>query len=138
MHCPDTRHKPRPGRCAVEPSGNPCRNVETPDARWKAGGSQDWLPHRAAEPHLTLVCTPWLRLCCSVGQSSRSEEHTSELQSLRHLACRLLLETGSSDIYTLSLHAALPIWLPHRAAEPHLTLVCTPWLRLCCSVGQSS
>src|ERR1039458_8469107 len=25
-------------------------------------------------------------------QSSRSEEHTSELQSLRHLVCRLLLE----------------------------------------------
>src|SRR5437899_9720073 len=26
------------------------------------------------------------------GTSSRSEEHTSELQSLRHLVCRLLLE----------------------------------------------
>src|SRR5205814_8034579 len=28
----------------------------------------------------------------SSNQSSRSEEHTSELQSLRHLVCRLLLE----------------------------------------------
>ena len=27
-----------------------------------------------------------------VGGSLRSEEHTSELQSLRHLVCRLLLE----------------------------------------------
>src|SRR5947199_4379784 len=27
-----------------------------------------------------------------VGQDVRSEEHTSELQSLRHLVCRLLLE----------------------------------------------
>src|SRR5262245_63899622 len=27
------------------------------------------------------------------GLSARSEEHTSELQSLRHLVCRLLLET---------------------------------------------
>src|SRR5258705_7868642 len=27
-----------------------------------------------------------------VGASGRSEEHTSELQSLRHLVCRLLLE----------------------------------------------
>src|SRR5437899_4290767 len=27
---------------------------------------------------------------------SRSEEHTSELQSLRHLVCRLLLETKNS------------------------------------------
>src|SRR5205814_10654412 len=26
------------------------------------------------------------------GRSKRSEEHTSELQSLRHLVCRLLLE----------------------------------------------
>src|SRR5437899_4627181 len=28
----------------------------------------------------------------SRGESFRSEEHTSELQSLRHLVCRLLLE----------------------------------------------
>src|SRR5438045_5546165 len=27
-----------------------------------------------------------------VGRGMRSEEHTSELQSLRHLVCRLLLE----------------------------------------------
>src|SRR5262245_62672415 len=30
---------------------------------------------------------PVLKACCA-----RSEEHTSELQSLRHLVCRLLLE----------------------------------------------
>src|SRR2546429_6805682 len=29
--------------------------------------------------------------CCSIG-STRSEEHTSELQSRLHLVCRLLLE----------------------------------------------
>src|ERR1035438_1340463 len=28
----------------------------------------------------------------TLGLSNRSEEHTSELQSLRHLVCRLLLE----------------------------------------------
>src|ERR1039458_6267063 len=36
---------------------------------------------------------------CDIGQVAgrriRSEEHTSELQSLRHLVCRLLLETRS-------------------------------------------
>src|SRR5205814_7885542 len=32
------------------------------------------------------LCDYWLDWC------SRSEEHTSELQSLRHLVCRLLLE----------------------------------------------
>src|SRR3712207_4765571 len=63
--------------------------------------------------------------------SSRSEEHTSELQSRQYLVCRLLLEkkkktiicvvisllssffffndTATTEIYTLSLHDALPI-----------------------------
>src|SRR5689334_17022484 len=39
----------------------------------------------------------------------RSEEHTSELQSQFHLVCRLLLDTATTEIYTLSLHDALPI-----------------------------
>src|SRR5574337_803914 len=50
----------------------------------------------------------------------RSEEHTSELQSPLNLVCRLLLEkkknkffffndTATTEIYTLSLHDALPI-----------------------------
>src|SRR5258705_7043809 len=30
--------------------------------------------------------------------SARSEEHTSELQSLRHLVCRLLLEKKNSHV----------------------------------------
>src|ERR1035438_4402879 len=32
------------------------------------------------------------RLALTVERFARSEEHTSELQSLRHLVCRLLLE----------------------------------------------
>src|SRR5205807_301862 len=40
----------------------------------------------------------------------RSEEHTSELQSPCNLVCRLLLDTATTEIYTLSLHDALPIW----------------------------
>src|SRR5262245_66061644 len=35
--------------------------------------------------------------------SARSEEHTSELQSLRHLVCRLLLEKKKKAINTVSL-----------------------------------
>src|ERR1035441_2777038 len=31
--------------------------------------------------------------------TSRSEEHTSELQSLRHLVCRLLLEKILADVH---------------------------------------
>src|ERR1039458_9979105 len=49
-------------------------------------------------------------LTTASGFPPRSEEHTSELQSLRHLVCLLLLETPSTEIYTLSLHDALPIW----------------------------
>src|SRR5690242_8168219 len=45
------------------------------------------------------------RACCWC----RSEEHTSELQSHVNLVCRLLLDTPTSYIYTLSLHDALPI-----------------------------
>src|SRR5262245_22565592 len=41
-------------------------------------------------------------------QVGRSEEHTSELQSLRHLVCRLLPTLASP--HSLSLHDALPIW----------------------------
>src|SRR5262245_64146737 len=33
----------------------------------------------------------WLRLISLISIAGRSEEHTSELQSLRHLVCRLLL-----------------------------------------------
>src|SRR5438045_1825949 len=49
---------------------------------------------------------------------SRSEEHTSELQSLRHLVCRLLPPPAST--VRLPLHDALPIWLRarlHRGGE---------------------
>src|SRR5437660_670615 len=41
---------------------------------------------------------------------ARSEEHTSELQSRGHLVCRLLLDTPTAGLYTLSLHDALPIF----------------------------
>src|SRR5437899_7396021 len=33
------------------------------------------------------------------GEKQRSEEHTSELQSLRHLVCRLLLEKKNNKLH---------------------------------------
>src|SRR5258705_9288727 len=44
------------------------------------------MPHSAQASRTTSVCS-----------RSRSEEHTSELQSLRHLVCRLLLEKKKKD-----------------------------------------
>src|SRR5947208_2906899 len=40
---------------------------------------------------------------------ARSEEHTSALQSPDHLVCRLLLDSSTSTLLSLSLHDALPI-----------------------------
>src|SRR5262245_63665555 len=37
---------------------------------------------------------------CAGGPTPRSEEHTSELQSLRHLVCRLLLEKKKKKLKT--------------------------------------
>src|ERR1039458_8608815 len=110
-------------------------------------------PHRPGAAASPAPLGPRLRC-------DRSEEHTSELQSLRHLVCRLLLEkkkttkfvqiaemaarrreqsgararglpqgadhfallrffffndTATTEIYTLSLHDALPIY--HRSSE---------------------
>src|ERR1035438_3887728 len=54
----------------------------------------------------TLVCTPvrgspssfpWQLQSPKVVLKQRSEEHTSELQSLRHLVCRVLLEKNASS-----------------------------------------
>src|SRR5687768_17643996 len=41
--------------------------------------------------------------CEELDARSRSEEHTSELQSRLHLVCRLLLEKKNSSVITISL-----------------------------------
>src|ERR1035441_10734824 len=63
-------------------------------------------PRSTLFPYTTLFrsdgpdpCLPGCRSQCRGGQPlARSEEHTSELQSLRHLVCRLLLEKKSHTI----------------------------------------
>src|SRR2546429_4532000 len=48
---------------------------------------------RFIEREITLIYGPWSRRRTGAcGWTSRSEEHTSELQSRLHLVCRLLLE----------------------------------------------
>src|SRR5262245_66562061 len=47
----------------------------------------------SAGRHNSMFGTDRMQASCSIGWwVGRSEEHTSELQSLRHLVCRLLLE----------------------------------------------
>src|SRR5205814_9985680 len=53
-----------------------------------------WMSTKPSGWRITALCCAWWTR--SSGRHSpwwaRSEEHTSELQSLRHLVCRLLLE----------------------------------------------
>src|SRR5690348_18157902 len=76
----------------------------TPTLDWKAAGHQtridpathqhaddgrDWATTQAVQDeHTIMLLTSWW----PAGDSVRSEEHTSELQSPVHIVCRLLLE----------------------------------------------
>src|SRR5689334_9038364 len=62
--------------------------------------------------HSTLILFALTSFLC-FWPRARSEEHTSELQSQFHLVCRPLLDTTppDTDVRTLSLHDALPIWV---------------------------
>src|SRR5947199_6444252 len=59
-------------------------------------------------------------------RTNRSEEHTSELQSLRHLVCRLLLEkkkkTGRNRDELLAKRTTIPIDQPVEARNTHRTV----------------
>src|ERR1041385_4456940 len=76
-----------------------------------------------SEFFLVIALEECVQMRARAHETGRSEEHTSELQSRLHLVCRLLLEkktrshrcffffndTATTEIYTLSLHDALPI-----------------------------
>src|SRR5471030_616386 len=58
---------------------------------WRTAG---WMPVGRRQRVFTFRHAPEAaqEICLHYGNGPRSEEHTSELQSLRHLVCRLLLE----------------------------------------------
>src|ERR1039458_5709728 len=74
-------------------------NVETPGTGFSLGCQSPASPSKIPQSLNSLrgLATPSRLALCSPGiensrRVSRSEEHTSELQSLRHVVCRLLLE----------------------------------------------
>src|SRR5437899_7026239 len=73
----------RPPRSTLFPYTTLFRSPPTASLRWTLGAGEVGSPNqrlrRAADSG-------------SLPHPHRSEEHTSELQSLRHLVCRLLLE----------------------------------------------
>src|SRR5437588_5640268 len=63
------------------------------------GGCHDGRAGRSSDRRLSgLVRLPW-RLCRKSTLATRSEEHTSELQSHSDLVCRLLLEKKKKKTY---------------------------------------
>src|SRR2546425_7661880 len=50
-----------------------------------------------------------LRTHLCLGHQQRSEEHTSELQSLAYLVCRLLLEKKTEQLYSFSSMSNHPV-----------------------------
>src|SRR5262245_63736052 len=47
---------------------------------------------------------PTMESAAPLSVPERSEEHTSELQSLRHLVCRLLLEKKNKDYLVINIY----------------------------------
>src|SRR2546425_5522175 len=97
QHESSERHRDGEDRCPSEmiPCGTLCTTVclalQVPDSSdggasswtWRVGPSLWSLPR---SQHASILPE------ASPGASLRSEEHTSELQSLAYLVCRLLLE----------------------------------------------
>src|SRR3712207_3392475 len=84
-----------PGANAASSACN-ARHTASKAAHGKSRGSADC----ASGGTSALAGTPRVR--------TRSEEHTSELQSRQYLVCRLLLDAATSENYALALHDALP------------------------------
>src|SRR5947199_7163930 len=72
---------PRPPRSTLFPYTTLFRS----DSDWPEGGYR---------------CRKWRSATTPRRNATRSEEHTSELQSLRHLVCRLLLEKKKNNSQT--------------------------------------
>src|ERR1039458_8318390 len=84
----------RPPRSTLFPYTTLFRSSRVPDRHWRR------LP----------ACGSRRSIC------SRSEEHTSELQSLRHLVCRLLLEKKTEENFP-TLQMTILRW-EQRTEEP--------------------
>src|SRR2546425_1693640 len=85
--------------CFVRPGTDVQQVIESRAARWKGNSYADYSFHVALQGPLPLKVFDQIPEAIQAGFPSfkvftveRSEEHTSELQSLAYLVCRLLLE----------------------------------------------
>src|SRR2546423_10762877 len=94
----------RPPRSTLFPYTTLFRSVHS-------GGSDDressWVDNTASSPHYGRMYTTWndfaagQNIFVTHSDNGRSEEHTSELQSLAYLVCRLLLEKKNENKYII-------------------------------------
>src|SRR3712207_7263708 len=98
----------RPPRSTLFPYTTLFRSSRVPD-RWRRGGASltGSLPDSGAEPRLSTRDRTTAGRCVAFPGTSRSEEHTSELQSRQYLVCRLLLE--KKKITSTSAHFLSPL-----------------------------
>src|SRR5258708_26840881 len=83
----------------------------SPRAKWFFHGARDFRNYRrCTSPGREVACT------------SRSEEHTSELQSPDHLVCRLLLEKKKKK--TKYLHPDIAVSRPRIYKRTHAYSIC--------------
>src|ERR1035438_6792950 len=81
------------GRTWLDPILKPLERVTYRVMGTHPDEEQDWKQYTIAMLLFSLVSCLFTYLILRVQHlQDRSEEHTSELQSLRHLVCRLLLE----------------------------------------------
>src|SRR3712207_8857256 len=82
--------------CAPAPSSAPSsRSPQASASWWRRRGSPPASPDGWPTTSVS-AGWPWPR---SISPSSRSEEHTSELQSRQYLVCRLLLEKKINSLH---------------------------------------
>src|SRR5690554_7032333 len=77
------------------------------------------LPQQGSVPGLIVMTTKTVSLAPCSSVTTRSEEHTSELQSRPHLVCRLLLEKKKKKTHTTSLRPGNRFTRPATCAKQH-------------------
>src|SRR5437899_9941307 len=85
--------RPAPHRISSATKSTSCRSQISRIVRKYSGRGVDAPvdePPTGSAMNAATVSAPASSIACS--SAARSEEHTSQLQSLRHLVCRLLLE----------------------------------------------
>src|SRR2546425_9276515 len=87
-----------PGRSRAARAALTATWFDAPTAKAASGNAADG-PGGGAPPSRTLAAASSASLSRSGSRNTRSEEHTSELQSLAYLVCRLLLEKKKKKLH---------------------------------------